>query len=87
MRTIKTLICLMSMILTAKSSAMGFSDQELANPTNGPLPIAPEFAKKQVELEIHNIEEEIRMLELYRKLLQTKSEILESASESKAKEL
>jgi hypothetical protein len=82
----------MSIISTAQSITMGFSDQQLANPTNEPLPMpptsvgAPKFSM-EVELMVRNIKLQIERLQLYRKLFQNQSEILKSASETEAKSL
>jgi hypothetical protein len=75
----------MSIIPTAESTAMGFSDQQLVNPTNKPLPIPPAAAGEpktpiKVEQRFENLKLHIRRLELYRKLLETKAEVSKSAS-------
>lgn len=84
MRAIKALILLMSIISVAQSRAMGFSDEQLANPTNEkfsnpPAPAAADnklTSAREFELVTQNLKLRIEQLNLRRQLLQELSATL-----------
>lgn len=80
-------MCFISIIPATKSIAMGFPDLQIVSTTNEPLQTAQasvQEAKIKFEKQIEDIYLQTRILELYRKLLQTKIEVLKSATETKA---